>query len=95
MSPPQHAVLAMHVVPDLAFAAKIQSHRDQIPQCYFYLLSGVSSDDVKYVRQIHSPYHIYCTALLSVRQQLSCLQPVYLLRRPIRLGCRLESGAAA
>lgn len=80
MSHPQHAVLATHVVPDLAFADKIQSHKAQIPQCYFYLLPGFSSDDVKYVWQIHPPYHIYCTALLSIRQQLSCLQPVYLLR---------------
>lgn len=61
----------------------------------FYLLPGFSSDDMKYIWQINSPYHIYCTALLSVRQQLSCLQLVYLLRQLIHPGCRLESGAAA
>lgn len=69
MLPPQHALLATHVVPDPAFAAKIQSHGAQIPLCYFCLLSGFSSDDVKYVWQIHSPYHISCTSPLSVRQQ--------------------------
>lgn len=80
MSLLQHAAPVTHVVPDLPFAAKIQPHGDPIPQCQFYLLSGFSSDDVKYGWQIHSLCHIYCRALLSVRQQLSCLQPLYLLR---------------
>lgn len=58
----------------------------------FILLSGLSWDDVKYVWQIHSPHHISCVELLGLRQQLPCLQLVYLRRLPICLGscCNLE-----
>lgn len=75
---PTAAALATHAGPDptgIGFLSVI-----------FILLSGPSSDDVKCVWQIHSPHHISRVRLLGLRQQLPCLQPGYLRRRPIRLG---------